>query len=375
MTRKPIVLGNSKEKAANIKNYNKRLKVIMSVLTLAGLVVTSLFFYSIWNKENSAIESRLETFTELRHATLLRFVNSLSQETELWATQESITTEAARYFAIWERLPSHDRAMLRHQYIDGNENTKPSDMYSAYVNHHSKHQKNRAAFMNHHGYYDVFYFNLEGDLVYTVEKEDDYGRNFNEGELYADSGLGQVFRTARDSEKGTSVFYDFTPYAPSNDAPASFLAAPMFDARGTKIGVYAIQISIEEFDEVLNYSSGLGKTGETYVVGQDMLMRNNSRLSDTPSLLVQKVDTPAVRAALAGKTVMMKGRGYTGKKTLIAAQPLKFNGTNWAVLTEMELSELRAPFRPYIWFYFMAIGFILAFGFIQYCLLTQKQTA
>ena len=374
MSRKPIVLGDNKEKAARADTYNKRLKAVMIALTLAGIIVSSLYFFSIWHKENKGMESRLETFTELRHASLERYVSSLAQETELWASHESTTQEARRYFQIWDRLPQYDRSQLRAQYINGKDNTKASDMYVAYTTHHAKYQPSRAAFMGHHGYYDVFYFNLAGDLVYTAEKENDYGLNFSEnGSEYANSGLGQVFRKARDSDVGTSVFYDFTLYAPSDGAPASFLASPMFDKSGKKMGVYAIQVSIKEFDAVMNYASGLGETGETYVVGEDLLMRNNSRLSNKPSLLLNKVDTPAVRAVLAGETVLMKGRNFVGKRTLIAGQPLEFIDTRWAVVTEMELSELRAPFKPYFWFYLIAIIFVLGFGFIQYCLLTQKQ--
>lgn len=373
MIRKPIVFDDNAEKTTHIKNYNKRLKVIMSLLTLASLIVVSLYFYNIWHKETQAVENRLETFTELRFATLSRFLNSLSQETVLWAQHENVSSEAKRYFKIWDRLTKLERKALRIEYVDGEKNVKASGIYSDYKKHHDKYHQNRKSFMRHHGYYDVFYFNLKGDLVYSVEKETDFGLNFDtNGGPFADTGLGEVFRKARDMMPGTSAFYDFAPYTPSNGAPASFLAAPIFDLNSNKIGVYAIQVSVEKFDEVLQYSSGLGRTGETYVVGQDLFMRNNSHLSEEPTMLVKKVDTPVVRDALLGKSILNKGRNTSGEKTLAVAQPLEFDGTKWAIVTEVELSELRAPFIPYIWFYLIAVAFVLAFGFIQYFFLTQK---
>ncbi|MEE9313079.1 MAG: cache domain-containing protein [Rhizobiaceae bacterium] len=373
MTRRPIILDDGIDKIAKIAGYNKRLKIIMSILTLGGIVVASLYFYGIWHKENKTIESRLETFTELRSSTLSRFVNSLSQETILWAHHKSVVNEAQRYFEIWDGMGSDDRQKLRSEFIDKKPNAKASDAYAAYITHHKKFNLNRKKFMHHHGYYDVFYFNMEGDLVYTVEKENDYALNYQKGASeYASSGLGNVYREARELDKGASVFFDFAPYAPSNDAPASFLAAPIFAANGTKVGVYAVQVSLKNFNAVLNYSSGLGQTGETYVVGQDFLMRNNSRLSKEPTMLVRKIDTPAVQQALAGKAVLTKGTNTSGAKTLISAQPLEFSGTKWAIVTEMELAELRAPFKPYLWFYLAAIGFILVFGWIQYLVLRQK---
>ncbi len=374
MTRRPIVLGNDAEKKARELSYNKRLKAIMTALTLGGLLITSLYFYNIWRTENHRIESRLETFTELRQATLSRFVNSLAQETELWASHESVGAEAQRYIDIWERLSANERASLRAQFIDGKANMKASDMYGAYLSQHDSANANRAAFMHHHSYYDVFYFNLEGDLVYTVEKEADYGLNFsaNGGGKYAQTGLAQVFRNALKSDGNAAMFYDFAPYAPSNGAPAAFIASPIKTLDGKTIGVYAIQISIEKFDAVLRYASGLGETGETYVVGTDGLMRNNSRLSDTPTLLVKTVDNPAVTAALAGKSTLTTGVNSAGHKTMIAAQPLEFSDVNWAVVTEMEMAELRAPLKPYMWFYLMAFTFITGFGFVQYRLLKHK---
>lgn len=376
MIRKPIIFDDNTEKTARINNYNKRLKIIMIFLMLASLIVVSLYFYNIWHKENQAVENRLETFTELRFLTLFRFLSSLSQETVLWAGHENVSSEASQYFNIWDQLTDQERKALRSEYIDGKENTTASDIYLNYKKHHDKYHENRQSFMHHHGYYDVFYFNLKGDLVYTVEKETDFGLNFDtDGSQFADTGLGEVFRKARDMTPGTSEFYDFTPYEPSNGAPASFFAAPIFDLNNNKIGVYAIQISVKKFDDVLHYSSGLGKTGETYVVGQDLLMRNNSHLSEKPTMLVRKIDTPAVRDALSGKSVLEKGRNTHGEKTLVAAHPLEFNGTKWAIVTEVELSELRAPFIPYIWFYLIAVTFIFAFGFIQYYLLTQKTSS
>ncbi len=376
MIRKPIIFDDNAEKTTYIKNYNNRLKIIMGFLTLASLIVASLYFYNIWHKETQAIESRLETFTELRFFTLSRFLDSLSQETILWAQHENISSEARHYFDIWDRLTDLDRKALRNEYIDGEKNTKASTLYNNYKRHHDKYHQNRKSFMRHHEYYDVFYFNLNGDLVYSVEKETDFGLNFDtDGGPFADTGLGEVFRKARDMMPGTSAFYDFKPYTPSNGAPASFLAAPIFDLNNNKIGVYAIQISVEKFDEILQYSSGLGKTGETYVVGQDLFMRNNSHLSEEPTMLVKKMNTSVIKDALSGKSILRKSRNTRGEKTLVAAYPLEFDGTKWVIVTEVELSELRAPFIPYIWFYLTAVGFVLAFGLIQYYLLTQKASS
>ena len=59
------------------------------------------------------------------------------------------------------------------------------------------------------------------------------------------------------------------------------LAAPIYD-NDRKVAVIIAQMSVERLDNAMTGSNGwekegLGKTGETYIVGEDFRMRNNSR--------------------------------------------------------------------------------------------------
>ncbi len=372
MTRRPIILDDGVERATRIKRYNKRLRNIMALLTAIGLAVTSFYFMTIWNKENRAIETRLQTFTELRKSTLSRFLNSLAKETALWAGHESVTQEAQGYIKIWDKMNWPSRTLLRERYhLELDKNKRQADI-AEYMALHEKYHTEREKFLQHHGYYDVFYFNLDGDLVYSVTKEADYALNYESGGgKYADTGLGEAFRAARGLGKGQVVFMDYKHYAPSNNDPAAFLASAMYDKTGRKFGVYAIQVPVNKFDEVMQYSSGLGETGESYAVGEDFLMRNNSRLSEENTLLEKKIETIPIKTALKGKSYLGKSK-RAGKTTLVAADSLEFLGNKMAIATEMELSELRQPLKPYIWFYLIAIIMVLLFGIVQYYLLRQK---
>ncbi len=50
---------------------------------------------------------------------------------------------------------------------------------------------------------------------------------------------------------------------------------------------------------MLTHKAGLGKTCEMYLVGEDGLMRSNSRFSITPTMLQKEVGTEATREAFA----------------------------------------------------------------------------
>ena len=67
------------------------------------------------------------------------------------------------------------------------------------------------------GYYDVFLIANNGDIVYTVYKEDDYATNLLTGK-YKDTSLAQGFREVQQNTNLNHVaLYDFIPYEPSNN--------------------------------------------------------------------------------------------------------------------------------------------------------------
>lgn len=375
MIRRRIEIENVERKREEGRLFNKRLKLSLVALTLIGVVISSLVFWNTWTRQNNLIETRLETFTELRHSVIKRFLVSLAEETQLWSTDIKITETAHAYFDIWEKMPPLERGAVRDAYVNGKPNNAPSEAILAYNDLHAQTHSNLKAFDEHHGYYDIFFFNLQGDLVYSVEKEADFGLNYSEGGgVYADSGLGEAFQAAiLQGADASATFIDFTPYAPSGGTPAAFLASPLIDNRGEKIGVFAIQVPIDKFNAVMQYDSGLGSTGETYIVGSDYLMRSQSRLTKVDGVLKHSVETESVKQVLAGKTVLDFGRNYVGKKTIISGAPLAFNNTNWAILTEMELEELRRPLRNYIVFYWLSILFILVFSLMSYWFLFSRK--
>ncbi|CAE7676448.1 Gabbr1, partial [Symbiodinium sp. CCMP2592] len=96
-------------------------------------------------------------------------------------------------------------------------------------------------------YYDIFMFDLDGNLIYSVFKETDYGTNFraNGNGTWKDSALGQAYQQAR-ANPDSITYIDFTPYGPSNGADAAFLATGLRNEdTGELIGIYSIQLPPE----------------------------------------------------------------------------------------------------------------------------------
>lgn len=223
------------------------------------------------------------------------------------------------------------------------------------------------------GYYDMFLIDPQGTVVYTVFKETDFTTNFTAGP-YSESNLAKLTAAVRQAKMANYVkIFDFEPYGPSYGAPAAFIAAPIFN-KSEFIGVLAFQLPVDEINNVMTgnrnwKSDGLGETGETYLVGQDYLMRSVSRfLAENPkayaqslqaigvseesinrinkygtSILEQKVQTNAVREALAGKQGTQVINDYRSIPVLSSYAPLRVDGLEWVILSEIDLSEAYAP--------------------------------
>jgi class 3 adenylate cyclase len=223
------------------------------------------------------------------------------------------------------------------------------------------------------GYYDMFLINPQGTVVYTVYKETDFTTNYTTG-AYNESNLARLVATVRRSkERDYARLIDFESYAPSYGAPAAFIAAPIFN-QSKFVGVLAVQVPADEINAVMtgnrNWAQdGLGKSGETYLVGRDYSMRSVSRfLVDAPkayfdtlktlgvgdavlnrirqydtSILEQKVMTKAASEALAGRRGTQIIRDYRDIPVLSSYAPLQIDGLEWAILAEIDLSEAYAP--------------------------------
>ncbi len=196
-----------------------------------------------------------------------------------------------------------------------------------------------------YGYYDLFLIAEDGDVVYSVAGESDLGENLITGAL-KDSSLGRLFVKAM---KGTAI-EDFAPYAPSNGEPASFVGAPVM-SDGNVIGVVALQISLEGINSIMKERTGLGKTGETYLIGADKLMRSDSFLDPVNHSVSASfrnpgkgsVDTEAASEALQGTVGGDVIMDYNGNPVLSAFTPIHIGDMTWALIAEIDVAEAFSP--------------------------------
>jgi methyl-accepting chemotaxis protein len=193
------------------------------------------------------------------------------------------------------------------------------------------------------GFEDLFLISQKGDVVYSVKHNSDFGVNLLSGQ-HQDSGLARAFNKAI---KGEIAFEDFAFYAPMNNSLVSFFAAPIADESGKIIGVMALPRQINDVNVIMGERSGMGKTGETYLVGNDHLMvsdsfldpKNHSAVASHSNPQLGKAENESSRQAIAGKTGFGIHRNYLGNEVLSSYTPIKIGDTTWALIAEMNKSE------------------------------------
>jgi methyl-accepting chemotaxis protein len=245
--------------------------------------------------------------------------------------------------------------------------------YQAPANYRHLHDQFYPQFAFHmaqQAYHDIFLLDAEkGNIVFSVSKEPDFGTRV--------TTVGSPLQTAwQAAAKGRVLVSDMAPYPPSGNIPAQFVAAPV-KKNGDIIGVVAIQLSIDTITEILSADSGMGKSGELFLVGQDKRMRSNSLLDpDNRSVTASfaggekgKVDTPAVRAALNSITGEMMTTDYDDVQVMSVFTPFEIGDTSWAIIAQIHKSEALAPaFVLQRTMGIIAIGCILAIIGLAYLL-------
>lgn len=354
--------------------------IVTLIAALIGLTVSAISY----NQQKSALLrsafNRLELFHHLRKTALEDFLTSRSSDLLAMSRNKFVRVAMSDFSNAWREMGTKT-AVLPRLYIDENrfpigEKEKLNDAGdgSSYSTVHRTYHPWSTKFIKHFGYYDMFLIDPGGNIVYTVEKEIDFATNLNTGP-YADTGLAFVFKQAI-KHTGDVVTSDFRFYAPSNGDPAAFAGKAIRDETGKLLGVFAAQLPAEPINDLLLFSEGMGVSGETYTVGEDYLMRSQSRFIKETSLLKQKVETPAVIAGLRGKSGAQIISDYRNISVLSVYAPLDHDlGSRWVLLAEIDEAEVLGKLSPMLAALIGLVTFMASFLAVYFLMFTTPLRA
>ena len=324
--------------------------LIISAVLVTGIIVGASTYFRTLGIMETKIAKELMLVVELKAQHLKNYLNSIEEDIELLSYNPILINTTKQFIEAWNELKTEDKTKyLQNYYITNNpypigkkDSLDEADDKSSYSSIHKKFHPWLRRFLKTKEYYDIFIFNTQGDLIYTVFKEKDFATNLVSGK-WKDTGLGNVFNMAMKRPAGEKVFFDFKEYTPSNGNTASFIATPIYDNE-KKIGVLAFQMPIGRINKIMNEGSYLGKTGEIYLIGNDYLMRSNSKLTDSSTILKRKIINEATKAVLNKKAgVQVLSKGHMDQKSRSAYMPIIFHKSNWGIVAEQYYNESNQP--------------------------------
>lgn len=328
-----------------------------------ALVEFSAAFGATDEQLTSAQEQELATFYDESLADLDLVDGSSFSVSDLYPT--SSRTQYLQYWYIASN-PYEDRAEL----VDAGDGSLYSQVHATY--HPAIQQLNSGGVAS-----DVALLDVNGDVVYTFEKRIDLARSLASLSLSGES-ISEAITKLQASPAGEAVLVDFASYVSAGGAIEMWIITLVRDGDEV-VGALAVSIPNSVLTDLVTShgmweETGLGETGEVYLVGEDGFLRTESRLFlEDPdaylaeaadvgfgpevtekaarfgtTVLIQPVDTEPVSVAQEGDQFSGGASSYLAKRSLAVSSPIEPSSLRWVVVTEIQQSEVFAPLYSYL---------------------------
>lgn len=340
-----------------MKIQSRLLLLTISVSTIAilvALMVSTSLTRKVLVKD---AEVKLLAVLNAKHSALRRNLEMNRQELHVLSEEPPTAHYLAALTQGYAKLGKNAQTLLQQNYLKKNDGDKGATSSSMQGSEYGRELRGADEFYQQrhdvYGWYDVFLVDPKGNVVFSFAKEGDFATNLLSGP-WKKTGLARaVTPLLHNAVPETVSFADYTRYAPSGNKPASFLAMPVFDHDNqTFLGVVAIQLPIEHINALMKERNGLGKTGETFVVGKGGWMLTDSRFRHEGSKLSTQIKAKAVSQVLSGKSGIALYPDYRGTEVFVAFKPLRPFGDVavlgdhpvWGVIAKIDKAEVYTQF-------------------------------
>lgn len=142
--------------------------------------------------------------------------------------------------------------------------------------------------------------------------------------------------TFSESVKNMEGVYDLTPYNVNKNTSIGFISQSNNE---TRIDI----LDYNKIEKVLLERTGMGKTGESYIVGDDFRMRSQSRFYPDSIPYEMLVKTKGVSNALMGNDGRGSFKDYRGVDVYSVYSLVSISNLRLVILSEIDVKEVVAP--------------------------------
>lgn len=311
-------------------NYHIKYKLVFTVLVILITIVSTISIYSYNIVSEQTLKNKFEHLSSLQKNKILELNMWFDNLNKLLVSLADQKNTKESFIAL-----------------EKNFNLAKKNKTNTYDKIYEEVFYSNDKFLKAYNIYDIFMIDLSGNIIYTNIKEADFKTNLIFGP-FKNSGLANIFKEAKNIKKGEIIFEDLKPYKPSFDNLASFIATPIFH-NNKLIGVFSFQLSIDYINKILHYNKeysevGLGNSGETFLVGEDLKLRSNLREHNNEDQTIINISNaqsdlikPAVKE-LGNKSKIIKN--YKNQEVLSVAEKITFANLDWYIVTQMGKKEI-----------------------------------
>ena len=326
-------------KKSSVERYFDTLSSQVTTLADTQVILQAMFYLPAQVQSYQALADQID-LTNLRQQLLQKY-----QTTSAAKTLDKSYVDGLDAIAL----------MMQKDYLLENPN-KESEFWklnkgvskSAYHAIHASMQPVIQKFIKNAGFHDLYLIDMNTDRVlYSVNKRADLGVKLTAGPL-ENSGLNQVYAKAKTLKVSETAFTDFKVYGPYHNSPQAFMAAPVV-YEGKTLGILVVQIGPEHLNAIMTDNSGMGASGDTFIVGSDYLMRTDSAKGTNFTVEASfanptagKAQYASSQAALEKQTGVQILPGLNGVEVMSAYTPLDIGDTQWALIAELNKTEALA---------------------------------
>jgi signal transduction histidine kinase len=151
-------------------------------------------------------------------------------------------------------------------------------------------------------------------------------------------GLDTTTFILSDPIENMEGIYDFTPYHINKKTSIGFIS---HSDKGTKVKI----LDYDKIKKILLERTGMGRSGESYLVGADFRMRSQSRFFPDKIPYAILVKTKGVTNALTGKNGRGTFEDYRGIDVYSVYSLIGISNLKLVILSEIDVSEVNTPLK------------------------------
>ena len=343
-SKQSIMIAEPTGRAQFFRGMRGTLLVWFVLLALVPMALVSIISYTRAQKAltESAMKKLVATRESQKNVVLTLF-NRWKTEILFVSQMEDLKSDIVDMAAGFKFL-GPDR--LKSLYLAKPDLTNAGDG-SAYSAVHQEQDRFFKSYTKIQQHEDALLIDPAGNVIYTQRKGQDFGVSLTAGP-YQVSNLARLYQGLQAAKAGEVLVVDAALF--ENDV-AMFMGTPVF-REDVCLGYLAFQLPLKKLSQRMGFREGMGRTGETYLVGPDRRMRTDSfndpvhrtvKASLSGTVEQNGVDSKGVREALAGETHVGIMTDYLGRKVLSAHAPVVVDGLQWAILSEIDMEEALSP--------------------------------